>query len=226
MLALALETSTRAASVALVWVPSDGAETHFAATLDGERPHVAELLPLAAGLFAAAGCSPRDLTHVFVGIGPGSYTGLRVGVSLTLGLAVGPEPPLLFGVPSPEALLWAQLAEGEAGHWLGDARAGTWYRSAARRAPRFEVTLAPSLIPDAELLPTGRLFTDADSAPRLVECLTRAGRAFAPPEVHAPHATDVLGLGRERLRAGLAPSAPSELAPLYLREFAAKVRVR
>lgn len=220
MLALALETSARGASVALQG--PDGVQR--CGQLDDQRPHVSDLLPLAASLFREAGLAPQALTHVFVGVGPGSYTGLRVGVATALGLAVGPAPPLLFGIPSPEALLWTALREGEAGVWLSDARAGTWYRSAAVRAGHFQVTTQPELVGDNALAPSELLFTDAPSVERLVALL--GDRQLAEPKVAAPKASDVLGLGLERLAAGLARSLPSELAPLYLREFAAKVRSR
>jgi tRNA threonylcarbamoyl adenosine modification protein YeaZ len=223
MLTLALETSTRHASAAL---GETGAEP-LAAALTGERPHLSDLLPLVAELFERAGRTPRELGVVFVGIGPGSYTGLRVGISTALGLAVGPDPPDLFGVPSPEALFFGALEVGETGLWLSDARAGTWYRAKARREDTgLTIQAAPELIASAELvLPEDtRLFTDAPSLTTLAKQLSAP--ELADFEVREPLASDLFALGLARRAAGGAPTPPNQLAPLYLREFAAKVRTR
>jgi tRNA threonylcarbamoyl adenosine modification protein YeaZ len=66
----------------------------------------AELLPHLLALLERAGRSLRDTTAVAVGIGPGSFTGLRVGLALGKGLALALERPIV-GVPSLEAWLAA-----------------------------------------------------------------------------------------------------------------------
>src|SRR5947209_4242205 len=59
--------------------------------LEESRRHTRDLVPAVKSLLEAAGWSPRDLTAVIVGIGPGSYTGLRVGImsAKTLAYATG-----------------------------------------------------------------------------------------------------------------------------------------
>ncbi|MEP7081655.1 MAG: tRNA (adenosine(37)-N6)-threonylcarbamoyltransferase complex dimerization subunit type 1 TsaB [Chloroflexota bacterium] len=66
----------------------------------------AELLPHLLELLARAGRSLRDATAVAVGIGPGSFTGLRVGLALGKGLALALDRPIL-GVPSLQGWLAA-----------------------------------------------------------------------------------------------------------------------
>lgn len=63
-------------------------EALFAASEAMERGHQERLPVMAAEAFEAAGITPRDLSHIGVTLGPGSFTGLRVGLSFAKGLAV------------------------------------------------------------------------------------------------------------------------------------------
>lgn len=222
MLALALETSVRHGSCALGKL---GHGEPIQRQLSAQAPHLSLLMPEVAALFDELGASPRELGAVFVGTGPGSYTGLRVGISTALGLAVGPEPPALYGIPSPEALFFAALEEGQAGTWITDARRGTWYRARAlRKAGQLELTTPPELVPSAELdpAPPGRLFTDTASKEPLEELLGPAAHF----EVQEPSARALWQLGARYHKTGVEPTPPGALAPLYLRAFDAKVRAR
>ncbi|MGI8659309.1 MAG: tRNA (adenosine(37)-N6)-threonylcarbamoyltransferase complex dimerization subunit type 1 TsaB [Candidatus Limnocylindria bacterium] len=66
----------------------------------------AELLPRLLAMLGASGHSLHDVTAIGVGLGPGSFTGLRVAVALAKGLAFGLDLPL-YGVPSLQAWLMA-----------------------------------------------------------------------------------------------------------------------
>jgi tRNA threonylcarbamoyladenosine biosynthesis protein TsaB len=68
-----------------------------------QRGHQERLGPLAAEALEAASIRPRELTHLGVTLGPGSFTGLRVGLSFAKGLAVGLNLPLQ-GIGTLEAL--------------------------------------------------------------------------------------------------------------------------
>lgn len=83
MLLLALDTSTPAITVAV----HDGSSVVGSARGEGAMAHGELLAPAIAEALAAAGASSADLTDVAVGVGPGPFTGLRVGVvtALTLG---------------------------------------------------------------------------------------------------------------------------------------------
>ncbi len=92
---LAIETSGRLGSVAL---SEDGrviAEDRFAHGLQ----HAAQIIPRIDALCRAAGWSPGQIEHVYVSTGPGSFTGLRIGITLakTLSFATGAK---LVAVPS------------------------------------------------------------------------------------------------------------------------------
>ncbi len=80
----------------------DGA-TVFAVSEPMQRGHQEALGPMAARAFEEGGIRPRELTHIGVTLGPGSFTGLRVGLSFAKGLAVGLNLPLQ-GLGTLEAL--------------------------------------------------------------------------------------------------------------------------
>ena len=107
--ALAIETSGRIGSVALADETGVLVEEQFPHGLK----HAAEIVPVIDRLCRAQGWGPRDLEHVYVSAGPGSFTGLRIGITLakTLALATGVK---LVAVPSVRVL--AENAPAEAQH--------------------------------------------------------------------------------------------------------------
>lgn len=94
MLILAFDTSTSVSTVALV----------RAGELIGEEATTPRaVLATAHELLAAAESEPGDLTHIVVGLGPGSFTSTRIGLSYARGLALGLELPCA-GVSALDAL--------------------------------------------------------------------------------------------------------------------------
>jgi tRNA threonylcarbamoyl adenosine modification protein YeaZ len=75
---LAFDTSSAAVTVAVA-DPVSGAILASSSTVDALR-HGELLAPAIAEALATAGCTPRDLTKIAVGVGPGPFTGLRVGL--------------------------------------------------------------------------------------------------------------------------------------------------
>lgn len=98
---LALESSAKAASCAVL---SDGEPLASAWQATG-LTHSRTLLPMAADLLKNSGLSLADMDAVAVAAGPGSFTGLRIGISAVKGLAWGAEKPCL-GVSTLEAMAW------------------------------------------------------------------------------------------------------------------------
>jgi tRNA threonylcarbamoyladenosine biosynthesis protein TsaB len=99
---LALDTATRLASIALF----DGQRLLSEATWHSARQHTVELMPRAVEMLDHAGVAPQDLVAVGVAQGPGSFTGLRVALSVAKGLAAAHDLALL-GVPTLDIVAYA-----------------------------------------------------------------------------------------------------------------------
>lgn len=102
MLLIAFDTSTPAVTVAL----HDGTGVLASSTVVDSRRHGELLAPGIEAVLGEVGRSPADLTAIVVGVGPGPFTGLRVGVvtARTLGAALGIE---VHGICSLDAVAWA-----------------------------------------------------------------------------------------------------------------------
>ena len=107
MLILAFESSAKAASVALC---RDGRLLAQSTQISG-LTHSRTLLPMAEDLLKNTGLSVQDLDLLAVAQGPGSFTGIRIGVSTVKGLAWAAEKPCV-GVSTLEAMAWHGLAAG------------------------------------------------------------------------------------------------------------------
>lgn len=108
MLILAMESSAKSASAALV---RDGALLAQSFSCSG-LTHSRTLLPMAEGVLDAAGVKIADVDCLAVAQGPGSFTGIRIGVSAVKGLAWAAEKPAV-GVSTLEAMAYHGLAAGE-----------------------------------------------------------------------------------------------------------------
>ena len=114
---LALDTATRLISIAL----HDGHTLAAEATWQSGAYHTVELAPQVALLLRRANVEPGQLQGVAVAIGPGSYTGLRIGLGFAKGLALANALPLV-GVPTLDILMRAQPPRAE--HALALLQAG------------------------------------------------------------------------------------------------------
>lgn len=212
---LALDTATSATAVAL----RTGAHAEPVEARDdppaGERPrHAARVLALARELLDAHGLDFPALDRVVVGVGPGSFTGLRIGVATARALALAADAELV-GVSSLRALAAPALAAqpGQVVLAMLDARRGEAFVAAWRGddevlAPR---TAGPEEL--AGLVAQGWLGV-GDGALRFESHLTSAGVVVAPPDcgLHRVRAALLLGLG-----AGARAGERTAVTPDYLR---------
>ena len=108
MLILAFETSAKAASVALM----ENEKIIGSCYQNTGLTHSQTLLIMAQDLLKQCGFAPTDVTHVAVAAGPGSFTGVRIGVAAAKGFAWGGELPCC-GVSTLEAMaLWLGESDG------------------------------------------------------------------------------------------------------------------
>jgi len=99
---LAIDTSTQQASIALYDRrpdPGRGRQLLAEQSWFSANRHTEELMPAISALLSLAGVAARDLTAVAVAIGPGSFTGLRVGLAAAKGLVLAQDLKLA-GIPT------------------------------------------------------------------------------------------------------------------------------
>jgi tRNA threonylcarbamoyladenosine biosynthesis protein TsaB len=188
-LTLAFDTATAVATSALV----DGDEVL------GERVSRAQtLLEDVDALLRQAGAHPADLDRLAVGLGPGSFTGVRIGLAVARGLALSLELPG-SGVSTLDA-----LAAG--------APEALPVIDAKRREVFTLVDGEPLVLAPQELPSAGGVVCVGDGAVRYRSVLEERG-AVVPPDDDERH------VPRARFHAALAGEAGSvdELEPLYLR---------
>lgn len=100
---LALDTATRFASLAL----HDGRVLRYEATWEAGRQHTTQLMPRIVAALEELHLGPDALSAVAIALGPGSFTGLRVGMAIAKGLALARGIPLV-GIPTLDILAAAQ----------------------------------------------------------------------------------------------------------------------
>lgn len=222
---LALETATDTCSVALM---RDGALVAHA-HLHRPRMHAEQLTPLVRDVLARTETARTALDAVAVSMGPGSYTGLRIGVSTAKGLALALDAALI-GVPTLEALAASVRPYAETGDVacaLLDARRDEVYAAAYRLETDdlspFAATSARTVdsLPDWLGAPEGTLWIIGDGGAKAVSTLREAGYAprTLPPALHPPSSTWVARRAWPRLM----HSATEDVAafePYYLKAFA------
>lgn len=216
MMLLAIDTSTDEASVAL----SDDSVILAEFSWRAGRNHSRQLGPVIERMLGLADVTPAALSAVAVAVGPGSFSGIRVGLSHTMGLATALSVPLVgistldvigFQASRGAASLWAVIGAGReqvfAAHYSGSAE--NW-----RRDSDYLLVSPPDLTPrvGVEDLVTG---PGADQ----IESEAHSRRQPNPWEYR--RAGFLAELGRRYLAAG-GEDQLRTVQPLYLRRSAAE----
>jgi tRNA threonylcarbamoyladenosine biosynthesis protein TsaB len=214
---LALDTTSRSGSAAVF----DDESALATLVGDAARTHAERLPAELERVLADAGRAFADLGLLAVAVGPGAFTGLRIGLAAMQGLALALGRPIA-GVSALEALHAAARAatgtEGPVATWM-DAGRGEVFAAFFDRRDGVEVTEALVGRPDdilagwhTRLAPAPAVFI-GDGAGRYAGAIGSAASAIVPAPALAPW---IARLGRAAALRGLAGS-PHALQPLYVR---------
>ena len=215
MLILAFESSARAASAALL---RDGKLISQYAQCSG-LTHSRTLLPMGEDMLKNAELTLDDVDLIAVAHGPGSFTGVRIGVSMVKGLAWAADKPCV-GVSTLEAMAWHGLAAGGLICPVMDARRSQVYNALFRiedgRPVRLTEDRPIALTELAEELRTyrERVFLVGDGAELSFRVLSELGLpcVLAPENLRMQSAWGVAMAALDK-----EPGNADSLLPVYLR---------
>ncbi|HEY1505236.1 MAG TPA: tRNA (adenosine(37)-N6)-threonylcarbamoyltransferase complex dimerization subunit type 1 TsaB [Stellaceae bacterium] len=205
MKVLAFDCSGASCSAAVL-IDDRPAVQRFAAM---ERGHAEALLPMIETILREAALTPASLDLLAVTIGPGSFTGLRIGLAAARGLALARTLPAI-GITSFDAVKVDNPAVQPLIIALESKRAELFLQRRDRADPGL-----PALVPPGEwaaILPPGPCSLAGDGAPRLAAGLGRSDIAVLPGHGR-PDPVALARLGAARWQAG----DRTPLVPLYLR---------
>jgi tRNA threonylcarbamoyladenosine biosynthesis protein TsaB len=226
MLVLGIETSTTQGGVAVIGEDHVLCET----VLNVEVTHSERLLPAVDRALGEARITLEALGGIAVSIGPGSFTGLRIGLSTAKGLAYATGLPLV-GVPTLEAMAWTLPAA----RWqicpVLDARKQEVYAALFRHETEGlqRITEDAAMAPEdlCRLIRKPTLFLGDGVASYGALLRERLGDKMLLPPLASRGARPacVADVGRQRLLRG-ERDAPDSLVPRYLRPSEAELRRR
>lgn len=220
MLILGIETASSAGGAALVEDMRVIAEHYSIAP----RTHAERLLPAIDGLLRDYGATIRDVDLIAVSIGPGSFTGLRIGLATAKGLAFSARKPIV-GVPTLDAFVQLHVPSPVRMMPVLDARKGEVFTALYDEDGRKlspEENVKPELLAE-RMKEESPLLVMGDGARRYREIFEEvAGIKFAPAEKDDPRPATVALLGRRLFLEGKVQDVDS-LLPLYIRRSDAEL---
>lgn len=216
---LAFESTTSVASVALL----DGERCLASCTVDAGLKHSEILLPMAQEVLAHTKLAFSDVGGYAVAVGPGSFTGVRIGVATVKGLAFGRDLPIVE-VSALEALAYNLLGVDATVVCAMDARRDEIYTATFRTSPEGVLRLCEDrAIPISLLLSEWKddgtpVYIVGDAYEKVRRALTEAGVSVlvTPPALRAPSAHAVGLCALRSIERGETVS-DLRLSPSYLR---------
>jgi tRNA threonylcarbamoyladenosine biosynthesis protein TsaB len=228
MLVLGIDTATLVCSVGL----THGGKMVGEYTLHIKKTHSQRLLPLISQMLEATGFHTRDIQGIAVASGPGSFTGIRIGIATAKGLAQALEVPLV-GIPTLDILAAQFIHTDHLVCPILDARRQqvytAFYRNSDHLPRRVSEYMALSLESLVEILrpyPQKGFLFPGDALEIYGEILReQLGERFLtlPQPYRLNRGSLTAHLGHEKLAAG-APGELYSLTPLYVRKPEAEVK--
>ena len=223
---LALDTATERTTVGLARLGEERLEFTGAAVVDAPRAAMSRLLPMAESLLAANNLTISDVDGIIVGRGPGSFTGVRIGVATAKGLAHGLSCPL-WGVSTLDAVAWAFAHDDVTLAVVGDAMRGEVYPALFECGDGRSVRLTPERVAKpadvaAEWAELGRPLLLVGNGLRKYAAVFAEElgdvATFADEELWPPYAHGLFGAWVAQQASGEHGSGdPADVLPVYTR---------
>ena len=229
VLILAIETATGCGSVALTRGGLGDGRLLAEATAQPELTHSRRLLGSVDWVMKAAGVEWADLDGVALSLGPGSFTGLRIGMAAAKGIVLATGVPLLgvhtldgiaLSCPVIDRPLWCLLDARKQEVYAACYRPGAGGRP-ERKSP--EEAVRPELLVDRIAEPVILAGPGLDEYQPLFSRL--ADVQLVPAALSSPRAARVGFLAAEQLVRGITLD-PATAAPLYVRASEAEINLR
>ena len=222
---LAIDTSTMVSSVAVISEDKLLAEI----TVQTRLKHSETLQPHIESVLQMSGTGRRDLTGIAVTIGPGSFTGLRIGLAAAKAMAYALSLPII-GVSALEALAYHYPVPGLAVVPLIDAQKGNAYAAVYHWQPKLSETMPVRVMPVAEVLEYCASMDEqvvllGDMAAKKLAHNEDLSANVQLAQLHTimPRAVNTALRGRDILAEGRSPDDVMSLAPVYIRRSEAEV---
>jgi len=223
MVVLGIETSTKTGSVAII--SERGVIAQY--SLNIEVTHSERLMTTVDRVLKDTGIAMKQVDGFAVANGPGSFTGLRIGLSTVKGLSFATSKPVVT-VPTLKALAWNVPYSSFPICPLLDARKNEVYAalysfngaSLVQTLPEQVITLgklAAHIKGKTVFTGEGAYLFQAE-----IDKLFGSSALFAPHSVALPSAAAVAEIGLDLLKKG-APSDPDDLTPMYIRRPEAEI---
>lgn len=216
---LAIDTATEACSAAL-W--NDGTlSAHFEIC---PREHTQRILPLVQEVLTESGTTLSELDALAFGRGPGSFTGVRIGIGIAQGLALGAELPMI-GVSTLATMAQGAWRKTGATRVLAaiDARMGEVYWAEYQRdeqgvwhGEETEAVLKPEAVAERLAQLSGEWATVGTGWQAWPDLANGCGLTLADGAIQLPEAQDMLPLACHLFTAGKTV-AVEHAEPVYLR---------
>ncbi|MBP3232368.1 MAG: tRNA (adenosine(37)-N6)-threonylcarbamoyltransferase complex dimerization subunit type 1 TsaB [Anaerovibrio sp.] len=222
---LAMDTATMVSSVAV----ADEKRLLAELIVENKLTHSETLLPHVEQVLSMAGLNREDISGVAVSIGPGSFTGLRIGLAAAKAIAYGLDIPLI-GVPTMEGLAWHYPVPGVVVAGFIDAQKGNVYTAhykwtgsgfdEIRPIQVLPVTEAVALCEEVQ----GTVVAVGDMVNKKIAKLDGLPDNLLLPPKHMlmPRGANIAMAGLQRLASGLSDSVMN-LEPIYIRRSEAEV---